>query len=485
MTQFNPFEKSAIFYQGQWQSSVANQTLDIINPCDESLVATIPVAHSDDTQMAIESASTALPLFRAKTATQRSELLGNIAQMMHKHTNHAIDLLATELGKPIAHARRDWELAIEQFEWYAAEIRNFHGHLIDSNLPNAHYQLTYEPVGVVVALTAWNFPPLLAARKIAPALAIGCPIILRPSIEAPGIVMLLVECCRLANVPEGMVNLVVGSLKDTYEVLMGDNRIRKISLTGSTDVGKQVAGDAAKMLKKVAMELGGNAPTIIFDDATDIEQLAATAVMFKHANAGQVCAAPDRFYVQQNIYDEFIEAYLEHVANIKVGNVLKDDTVTMGPLVNAKRLRTVESLLERSIAEGAKLLTGGRRLGNKGFFFSPTVLKDVSESNACSCEENFAPITSFSSFTDEKAVLACANNSEYGLASYLFTKDKARIQRMVSQLEAGMVAVNTFALASAQMPFGGIKQSGYGREGGNHTLIEYCNIKLSHHLIDG
>lgn len=479
---FNPYEHHGLFYQGHWQQPTSGATINVYNPCDESLVGTVAVANKEDTAAAIASAHQGISTLKTYNAFQRSVLLNRIADIMDIHTDAAKTLLATELGKPFAQGQRDWELAVDQFRWFAHEVRKLNGNIVDSNVEGCHYEITIEPIGIVGAFTAWNFPPLLAARKIAPAIAAGCSVVLRPSEQAPGIVMLLIECIRLAQTPAGVVNLVVGDIKNTYDVIINEPTVRKVTVTGSTDVGKKIAKDSADTLKKVTMELGGNAPTIIFDDVDDIAALAIKAALVKHANAGQVCAAPDRFYVHDNIYDVFIDHYVKQVNALKVGNCLLDSSVDMGPLVNAKRLDAIERAIQQSIDAGAVLLTGGKRISDTGFLYAPTVLKDVQDTVACLCEENFGPITAFTRFSSEAEVVSRANRSEYGLASYVFTQDKDRVRRLVNSIECGMVGVNTFMLASAQMPFGGIKQSGYGREGGEHCIMEYCTIKVAHHF---
>ncbi len=481
--EFDPYNNRGLFYNGTWQPANGSGNLPVYNPCNEEIVGRIQPANADDTRKAISSAANALAKWRAVVPWERAMLLHKVAAVMRQHTQDAAYFLATELGKPVAQGEREWGMAIDQFEWYGDEARRLHGDIIASRLPDAHYEVTIEPVGVVAAFTAWNFPPLLASRKIAPALAAGCSIVLRPSVEAPAAVLLLVDCCRHAGIPAGVVNVVVGPIDATYQPLVADKRVKKISLTGSTAVGKQMIRDCADTVKKMSMELGGNAPTIIFDDV-DIPSVVAQAVASKHANAGQVCAAPDRFFVHAAIYKKFVAEYVKQVKKIVVGDSF-DAATNMGPLVNQKRVIAVDKVVRDSIEKGAQLLIGGKQLDTKGFFYAPTVLADVTDDMLCSCEENFGPITAFTSFDNEEEVVQRANAAELGLAAYVFSKHHNRLRRVVSQIQTGMVAANTFALASAQMPFGGIKQSGYGREGGSNSMRDYCNIKVAHFFTGG
>ena len=388
-------------------------------------------------------------------------------------------MIAAETGKPIAQATREWGLACDQFRWYAEEARRIYGRIVDSRVPGGRFEITREPVGVVGAFTAWNFPAALPARKLAPALAAGCPVVLRPSSQTPGVAMVMVDCLRAANLPDGAVNLVIGATDDTYGPVMDDVRVRKVSLTGSTRIGQQMIRDAAKTVKKVSMELGGNAPLIVFDDA-DLETALDLTVPTKFANAGQVCVTPDRFFIHDSLHDAFVEGFVARAAKIRLGDGLDPET-DMGPLINAGRLSEIEAIVADAVAAGATVVHGGRRPSNlnAGHFFEPTVLTDVTDDMRVFAEENFGPIAAITRFTDEDEAIARANASEMGLSAYVFTRSPDCARRVVRALKAGMVGVNSFALAAAEAPFGGTNHSGMGREGGSEGIEDYLDTKLA------
>jgi succinate-semialdehyde dehydrogenase/glutarate-semialdehyde dehydrogenase len=337
----------------------------------------------------------------------------------------------------------------------------------------------HEPVGVVAAFTAWNFPAVLIARKVAPALAAGCSIIVRPSREAPGTAMLLVDCLHAAGVLPGAVNLVVGAATATYEVLMKSPVVRKVSLTGSSAVGQQMLRDAAATFKRATMELGGNAPVLVFEDA-NLEAILDLCVPVKFANAGQVCVTADRFYVHQSHYAKFVDGFATRARALKLGHGLEEQT-QMGPLINAKRVSAMEAIVADARKRGGRIVAGGERPPdkNKGFFYAPTVIADLPDEALALAEENFGPIAAITSFASDEEVFARANATELGLAAYAFTQDAKRMRKAVAELEAGMVGINSFALAAAEAPFGGIKASGMGREGGEEGLNDYLNVKLA------
>jgi len=331
---------------------------------------------------------------------------------------------------------------------------------------------------VVAAFTAWNFPAVLIARKVAPALAAGCSVIVRPSSEVPGTAMILVDCLREAGVPAGVANLVVGPTSTTYETLMASPVVRKISLTGSTSVGRQMVRDAAATLKRTSMELGGNAPMVTFADA-DVDAALDLAVPTKFANAGQVCVSPDRFFVHESLYDRFVSGFSRRAGALRLGNGFEEET-QMGPLINQRRLDAIEDIVEDARARGGKVEAGGKRApGNKGYFFEPTVISGLPDDAKALAAENFGPVAAMTPFSSADEVYERANTGEFGLAAYVFTRDPTRIREAVSRIEAGMIGVNSFALAAAEAPFGGIKSSGMGREGGAEGILDYLNVKLS------
>ena len=374
---------------------------------------------------------------------------------------------------------REWALTVDQFRWYAEEARRIYGRLVESRVPGGRFEVSHEPVGVAAAFTAWNFPAALIGRKVAPALAAGCSVIVRPSSQTPGTAMVIVDCCRAGNLPPGVVNLVVGPTNATYAPIMASKVVRKVSLTGSTRVGQQMIRDAADTMKKVSMELGGNAPLIVYDDA-DLETALNVAVPTKYANAGQVCVTPDRFYVHESLHDAFVEGFATRAKAIKLGDGL-DATVGMGPLINASRLAEIEGIVAGAVKAGAKVVAGGGRAPgfNAGYFFEPTVLADVTDDMKVMAEENFGPIAAITRFSTDDEAIARANACDMGLSAYAFTRSPTRARRTVAELKAGMVGINSFALAASEAPFGGTNFSGMGREGGIEGIRDYLDVKLA------
>ena len=370
-------------------------------------------------------------------------------------------------------------LSTDQFRWHAEEARRVYGRIIESRAPGGRFEVLHEPVGVVAAFTAWNFPAVLAARKIAPALAAGCSVIVRPSSQTPGSVMILFECLKAGGLPEGTVGLVIGSTANTYGPLMASKAVRKVSLTGSTRVGQQMIRDAADTVKKVSMELGGNAPCIIYDDA-DIDAALDILVPTKFANCGQVCVTPDRFFVHESRHDAFVDGFVSRAKKIVLGNGLVEG-VTMGPLISAKRLQEVEEVVAEAVRDGATVATGGKRASgfNAGHFFEPTVLTGVTDTMRVMADENFGPVAAIASFASDDDVIQRANSTDMGLASYAFTKSQSRARHTVSALKSGMVGINSVALAASEAPFGGTKFSGMGREGGIEAIRDYLDVKLA------
>ena len=437
------------------------------------------MATAEETRAAIEAAARALPQLRAMGGFARAEALHRAADEMIRRTDEAARMIASETGKPIVQAGREWGLACDQFRWFAEEARRIYGRVIESRVPGGRFEVSREPVGIVGAFTAWNFPAALPARKLAPALAAGCSVVLRPSSQTPGVAMVMVDCLRAAGLPDGAVNLVVGATADTYGPIMADTRVRKVSLTGSTRVGQQMIRDAAATVKKVSMELGGNAPLIIYDDA-DLETALDLTVATKFANCGQVCVTPDRIFVHDSLHDAFVAGFVARTAKIRLGDGLDPDT-GMGPLINGGRLGEIEAIVQDALRAGATLAHGGKRPAhlNGGYFFEPTVLTDITDGMKVFAEENFGPIAAITRFSTEEEVLRRANASDMGLSAYAFTRSPDRARRTVAALKAGMVGINSFALAASEAPFGGTNHSGMGREGGTEGIEDYLDTKLT------
>lgn len=473
------YERFGLFVDGGWRQPANGARAAVISPVTESLLGEAPVASVADTEQALRAAEAGLKAWRATPAFTRADAIHAIADEMVRRAGEATRMISSETGKPLAQAQREWALTVDQFRWYAEEARRIYGRLVESRAPGGRFEVSHEAVGVVAAFTAWNFPAALIARKVAPALAAGCSVVVRPSSQTPGTAMVIVDCCRAGNLPPGVVNLVIGPTNSTYAPIMASKAVRKVSLTGSTRVGQQMIRDAADTMKKVSMELGGNAPLIVYDDA-DLEAALNVAVPTKYANAGQVCVTPDRFYVHESLHDAFVDGFAARARAIKLGDGL-DPTVGMGPLINASRLAEIEGIVADAVSAGAKIVAGGTRASafNAGFFFEPTVLTDVADDMKVMAEENFGPIAAIARFRTDDEAIARANACDMGLSAYAFTRSPNRARRTIAELKSGMVGVNSFALAASEAPFGGTNFSGMGREGGVEGIRDYLDVKLA------
>ena len=471
-------ESFGLFIDGAWTRPEA-ASITVTSPVTGQPICTVPAATKSDTDAAILAAERALPLLVSLSGWERADKMHLAADEMEARIDEAAHMISLETGKPIAQSTREWVLSYEQFRWYAEEARRICGRIIPSRVPNGQFEVSLEPVGIVGAFTAWNFPASLPARKLAPALAAGCPVILRPSSQTPGVAMIMVDCLRKAAFPAGSIALLVGKTDDTYGPIMASESVRKVSLTGSIRIGQQMIRDAADTLKKVSMELGGNAPLIIFDDA-DLEAALDAAVATKFGNCGQVCVTADRIYVHESLHDAFVEGFAKRANALKLGDGLNPD-VQMGPLISKLRRDEVASVVADAIAGGAKCVAGGGLPEDieGGFFYQPTVLTHVTDNMRVMRDENFGPIAAITSFNDEDVVMTRANASQMGLSAYAFTADPARARRVAKGLKVGMVGINSFALAAAEAPFGGIKFSGMGREGGTEGIADYLDTKLT------
>ncbi|MCB1445804.1 MAG: NAD-dependent succinate-semialdehyde dehydrogenase [Rhizobiaceae bacterium] len=468
-----------LFIDGSWSGRPVGASTEITDPGNNEVLGVVPAASVDDTNAAIAAADRALRGWKHMAAWTRADLIHRIADTMVSRTAEAANRITLETGKPLTQATREWGLALDQFRWCAEEARRVYGRIVESRVPGGRFEITHEPVGVVAAFTAWNFPAFLIARKVAPALAAGCTVIVRPSAEVPGVAMIVFDCMREAGIPAGVVNLVTGPTADTYRPIMASATVRKVSLTGSTQVGQQMIRDSAETVKRVSMELGGNAPMLVFEDA-DLEKTLDLAVPTKYANSGQVCVTPDRFYVHESLHDKFVDGFARRASALKLGHGLKPES-QMGPLINRRRLTAIEGIVEDARSKGGRIVAGGKRPAelNTGFFFEPTVIADLPDDALALAEENFGPIAAITPFRDREEAYIRANASEMGLSAYVFTRDADRAREAVSVLSAGMVGVNSFALAAAEAPFGGIKASGMGREGGLEGILDYSNVKLA------
>src|SRR5919106_1057696 len=473
------YQNYGLFIDGRWRGASDGGAAAVLSPVTEKPLGEAPVATSADTEAAIAAAERGLAAWRAKTAFERADAMHAIADEMIRRKDEAMRMISSETGKPLSQSEREWGLSVDQFRWYAEEARRIYGRIVESRVPGGRFEVLREPVGVAAAFTAWNFPAALVARKVAPALAAGCSIIVRPSSQTPGTAMVMVDCIRAGNLPPGAVALVVGPTETTYAPIMAAPAVRKVSLTGSTRVGQQMIRDAADTVKKVSMELGGNAPLIVFDDA-DLETALNVSVPTKYANAGQVCVTPDRFFVHESLHDAFVTGFVQRASALKLGDGL-DPSVQMGPLINAGRLAEMESIIANAQKAGAKVVTGGHRAAsfNAGHFHEPTVVTDVTDEMRVFAEENFGPIAAITRFSSDDEVFARANAAPMGLSAYAFTSSPKRARRTVAELKAGMVGINSFALAASEAPFGGTNYSGMGREGGSEGIDDYLDTKLA------
>jgi succinate-semialdehyde dehydrogenase / glutarate-semialdehyde dehydrogenase len=473
------YERFGLFVAGEWRQAANGSKAPVISPVTEASLGEAPVASVADTEEAIHAAEAGLKVWRAAPAFTRADALHAIADEMTRRTDEAARMISSETGKPLAQGQREWALTIDQFRWHAEEARRVYGRIVESRVPGGRFEISHEPVGVAAAFTAWNFPAALIARKVAPALAAGCSVIVRPSSQTPGVAMVIVDCCRAGNLPSGAVNLVVGPTGATYAPIMASKAVRKVSLTGSTRVGQQMIRDAADTMKKVSMELGGNAPLIVYDDA-DLETALNVAAPTKYANSGQVCVTPDRFYVHESLHDAFVTGFAARAKAIKLGDGL-NPAVGMGPLINASRVAEIEAIVADAVRAGARVVAGGGRASafNVGYFFEPTVLTDVTDGMKVMAEENFGPIAAITRFRTDDEAIERANACDMGLSAYAFTRSPTRARRTVAELKAGMVGVNSFALAASEAPFGGTNFSGMGREGGVEGIRDYLDVKLA------
>ena len=474
------YEKFGQFIDGKWQQAEKKETYDVINPATEEVIGKASKASSVDVDKALKSAEKGLKVWRNTPPWQRSYIIRKIADLMREKKNVLAKWLTLEVGKPLAEGVGEVGGAADIFEWNAEETKRIYGQTVESRFPDSRVHVYYQPVGVVAALVPWNFPIVLASRKISTALAAGCSVICKPDVITPGAVMELVDICREAGVPPGVVNLLSGDPAGISEQLIKSDIVKKISVTGSTRVGKLILKQAADKVQRVTMELSGHSPFIVFDDA-DINKATDIAVTAKFRNNGQVCISPNRFYIQEKKKDDFINSFISKAKKLKIGNGM-DENVQLGPLTTEKRLNEIEQLVETTKKEGAKVLMGGKRPAgfNKGYFYEPTIFDDVKDDFTIMKEEPFGPLVPMLSFKNFDEVIERANKNDLGLCSYICTNSMDQAHRASELMETGTVAVNTGVVALAEAPFGGIKQTGYGREGGSTAIKDYLNIKYTH-----
>lgn len=466
---------------GEFRAQTTLEPLHVLNPCTEELLWTAPRAGLEHVTEALHHARAALRSWSKVHGWQRAKVLRGIARAMTARKGALAQALSLEIGRPIAQSEGEVLIAIEQFDWFAGEAERLFGETIPSR-QGGRLATALEPVGIVAAFTAWNFPINLLARKIAPALAAGCPIICRPSEQTPLTSTLIAEACVEGGVPPGVVQMLYGPAETLTPALMAAEEVRKISLTGSTRVGQLLLAEAAKTVKRCSMELGGHAPVVICEDA-DVDSAASLCAQFKFRNAGQVCIAPNRFYVHESLAERFASGMVKAAEALILGDS-EDRTTTMGPLTLGSQRDRVEALSAETEASGARRLTGGRRPTNrnKGFYFEPTVFAEVPDEARIMRDEPFGPLAPIATFRDFDDAIMRANSTRYGLAAYGFTGSQRHAEALSAGLSAGMVGINTFMIAHAEAPFGGINHSGMGREGGRQAIHDYLNVKLTHFI---
>ena len=474
------YEKYGQFIDGKWQKSSSGETYDVINPATEEVIGKASKANSEDIQKALKSAEKGLKIWRNTSPWERSKIIRKISELMKQRVDVLSKWLTLEVGKPLTEGPGEIGGAADIFEWNSEETKRIFGEINQSRFPNTKIHVIYQPVGVVAALIPWNFPVVLASRKISTALAAGCSVIVKPDVITPGSVMEIVDICREAGVPPGVVNLLSGDPAGISEELIKSDIVKKISITGSTRVGKLILKQAAEKVQRVTMELSGHSPFIVFDDV-DLNKVTDMAITSKFRNNGQVCISPNRFYIHESKKDEFANLMVEKTKKLKVGNGMDKDTF-LGPLCTKQRLEGVEKLVDITKKEGGKVLLGGKRDANfnKGYYYEPTIFDNIKDNFTIMREEPFGPIVPILSFKTFDEVMERANDNDLGLCSYVYTTDLKKANKASELLETGCVAVNTPVVAVAEAPFGGIKQTGYGREGGSMAIKDYLNIKYTH-----
>lgn len=472
----NEFFKTGYFIAGQWQD--ASDTYEVTNPATGEVVAKVANAGQKETQAAIRAASEALPVWRKTTAKQRSEILQNWYQLIVENKPFLAELIVAEQGKPLKEAMGEVDYAASFIQWFAEEAKRANGEIIPPVKPGSRIWATREPIGVVAAITPWNFPLAMLTRKLGPALAAGCTGLIKPANETPLCAFALLALAQKAGVPDGVLNAVSGDTLAISDAIMASKDVRKISFTGSTGVGKTLVRNAAETMKKVSMELGGNAPFIVFEDA-DLDAAIKGVMANKFRNAGQVCVCINRIYLHDSIYDTFVSRLADEIRKLKVGNGM-DEGVSVGPLVSEKGVDKVEQHVKDALENGGKVVVGGQRHALGGNFFQPTLIAEANEDMLMASEETFGPVAACYRFKTEEEVIKRANDTPFGLAAYFYTQNLSRVFRVSELLESGMIGINECSVSTEVAPFGGVKESGLGREGSTLGLEEFMEVKTLH-----
>ncbi len=463
------------YINGQWLSADDGGTIAVNNPATGEIIGTVPRMGAAETRAAIEAANAAFPAWRARTAAERSTILRRWFELMMENQEDLAILMTAEQGKPLAESRGEIAYAASFIEWFAEEGKRVYGDIIPPHEKDKRIVVIKEPIGVCAAVTPWNFPSAMVTRKAGPALAVGCTMVLKPASMTPYSALALAVLAERAGIPAGVFSVVTGASGAIGGEMTANPIVRKLTFTGSTEIGKQLIEQCAGTVKKLALELGGNAPFIVFDDA-DLDAAVEGALISKYRNTGQTCVCTNRFLVQDSVYDDFAAKLVAAVEKMKVGDGLLGET-QQGPLIDINAVEKVEEHVADALAKGAKLLCGGRRHPLGGSFYEPTVLADVTPDMAVASEETFGPIAPLFRFTTEEEAIRMANDTEFGLASYFYSRDNARIWRIAESIEYGIVGINTGLISTAVAPFGGIKESGFGREGSKYGVDDFLEIK--------
>ncbi len=467
--------KQQAYIDGRWIDSSNGEVQEIFNPATGEKIGTVPMLGTEETRQAINSAETAQKEWAGRTAQERSSILRRWFELMVAHADELAEILTLEQGKPLAEAKGEIMYAASFVEWFAEEGKRIYGDIIPSHKAGARLMVLKQPIGVVAAITPWNFPTAMITRKCAPAMAAGCPFIVKPAPDTPYSALALAVLAEEAGIPAGIFNVVTGDAVAIGGELTGNDAVRKLSFTGSTNIGKLLMRQCADTVKKVSLELGGNAPFIVFDDA-NLDAAVEGAIASKYRNAGQTCVCTNRFLIQDGIYDQFVERLTAAVNDLKVGNGMESG-VTQGPLINAAAIDKIEDHVADAISKGATITTGGQRHSLGGTFFEPTVISNANTEMKVAREETFGPLAPIFRFSTEEEAIAMGNDTEFGLAAYVYTKDLGRAWRAGEGLDYGMVGINEGIISTAVAPFGGIKQSGIGREGSKYGIEDYVEIK--------
>jgi succinate-semialdehyde dehydrogenase / glutarate-semialdehyde dehydrogenase len=463
------------FIAGEWAAADSGQTTEIRNPANGEVLGSVPHMGGAETRRAIESAHAALPAWAKKTAAERARIMRRWFDLMLANVDDLAVIMTAEQGKPLAESKGEIAYAASFIEWFAEEGKRIYGDIIPGHQADKRIMVLRQPIGVVAAITPWNFPAAMITRKAGPAIAAGCPIVVKPAPQTPFSALAMAELAQRAGIPAGVFNVVTGDAVAIGGEFTGNDKVRKLSFTGSTPVGKLLMSQCAGTVKKVALELGGNAPFLVLDDA-DLDAAVLGAIQSKYRNTGQTCVCANRFIVQSKVYDAFTQKLTEAVRKLRVGDGLKGET-DQGPLIDAKALAKVENHIADAQAKGARVVTGGKRHALGGTFYEPTILTDVSSEMILAREETFGPVAPlFRVDTDEQAV-RLANDTEFGLAAYVYTRDLARSWRVTEALEYGIVGLNTGLISTEVAPFGGVKESGIGREGSKYGILEFTELK--------